>query len=80
MRYDLYFENSDGDKRIIARCFKPEDVMDQIRIFLADHNYKPHYTRIWYDQKEHAYYYDVGSWSEFFIWENDEVLEGDKRE
>ena len=35
--------------------------------FLDDHNYKSYYTRMWNDEHGNTWY-DVGSYTEFFVW------------
>ena len=72
----LYFRNSYGQERLIAECETTQEVTATINQFLADHNYKSYYTRIWYEPEgtktpyyirtENRFVYDVGSWSEFF--------------
>lgn len=45
--------------------------MKHIRLFLAERNYKSYYTRMWRHTDEDGSFeqiYDVGSWSEFFVW------------
>jgi hypothetical protein len=64
----LWFQNSNGEERVIADADTTNDVFTAIRNFLDDHNYKSYYTRIWI--KNNRTFYDVGSWSEFFIWDN----------
>lgn len=34
--------------------------------FMDNHNYKSYYTRTWINKGEMVF--DVGSWTEFFIW------------
>lgn len=61
----LYFENSRGERRIIAEPESEEGVMREIRKFCGDRNFKIYYTRSWIDD-DGLKVYDVGSWSEFF--------------
>lgn len=71
----LYFRNSQGKERLITECETIQEVTAAINQFLADHNYKSYYTRIWYEPEgtktpyyirtEGRFVYDVGSWSEF---------------
>lgn len=73
---DLYFRNSIGKRRIIAKCASIEEVTREINSFLNEHNFKSYYTRIWYEKpgkttpyeivNKGRFIYDVGSHSEFF--------------
>lgn len=63
----LYFQNSYGDRRVIGNCENSQEVFKQINDFLNAHNYKSHYCRSWV--QDDMTWYDVGSWSEFFIWD-----------
>ena len=62
----LYFENSQGLRREIGRPQSTEEIFQLIKDFLKAHNYKSYYTRIWKNEEDEIYY-DVGSWSEFFV-------------
>lgn len=62
----LYFENSYGERRVIAEPKTEEETMREIHKFCDDRNFKIYYTRTWRD-KEGLKWYDVGSHSEFFI-------------
>ncbi len=86
----LWFENSNGDVRVIADCATWQEVSQQIDIFIAQCNekktaarkayygdqYDPsrdnpfvrYYTRVW-QQQDGKTRIDVGSHTEFFIWE-----------
>lgn len=64
----LMFQNSQGNRRQIAVCETMKEVMTEIRKFLDAHEYKSYYIRTWID--EDKTWFDVGSWSEFFIWED----------
>lgn len=73
----LYFENSQGKRRLIAECESKEKCCKEISKFLKEHNFVSHYRRTW-----HPYPYitqvDVGSHTEFFyISECPIELEGD---
>lgn len=63
----LYFENQFGERREIGRASTREEVYKIIDAFLKDHNYKSYYVRTW--NENDGTHYDVGSHSEFFIWE-----------
>ena len=64
----LYFENSHGERRVIAEPATEESAMREIRKFCEDRNFKIYYTRSWRD-KEGFKVFDVGSWTEFFYLE-----------
>lgn len=61
----LYFENSKGERRLIAEPKRFEDVFKEINKFCEDKNFKIMYTRMWED-KDGYMVYDVGSHTEFF--------------
>ena len=61
---NLWFQNSRGQERVIAKVNNFNDVFTGIRNFLDDHNYKSYYIRSW--NEDGRIKYDVGSWSEFF--------------
>lgn len=60
----LYFQNSRCEERVIAEPTNREEVSKEIKKFLADHNFKSYYTRVW--EENGRLKFDVGSWSEFF--------------
>lgn len=63
---NVYFRNSQGEKRMIAKNVTDKDEAWQvIHKFLDDHNFKSYYTRMWY--KDGYTWYDVGSHTEFFM-------------
>lgn len=61
----LYFKNSQGKERLIAKCDTVQDAHKEINKFLDDHNFKSYYSRIWGNDEEVKI--DVGSHSEFFV-------------
>jgi len=61
---NLWFQNSQGQERVIMKVNDFNDVFTGIRNFLEEHNYKSYYIRSW--EEEGRIKYDVGSWSEFF--------------
>lgn len=71
----LLFQDSQGQARIIADCETFADVLTEIDKFIADANdkwpnkkpFKRRYTRIW--EENGMTMLDVGSWSEFFLWD-----------
>lgn len=64
----LYFENSRGERRIIAEPKTEEEAMKEMYKFCEDNNFKSYYTRSWMTQ-DGLKKFDVGSWSEFFYLE-----------
>ena len=62
----LYFENSRGNKRLIAEPETRDDAWKEIHKFCEDRNFKIHYVRTW-KTPDGAEEFDVGSWSESFI-------------
>ena len=61
----LYFENSYGDRRIIAEPQTENEAWKEISKFCSDRNFKIYYSRTWRDN-DGLKVYDVGSHSEFF--------------
>lgn len=66
----LYFENSNGKRRVIASPRTRDDAWGIIHAFCEERKFKIHYVRTWKDPDNNEIY-DVGSWSEFFILSND---------
>ena len=62
--YPLYFENSQGQRRVLTSCNNLDEVFDAIKKFLDEHNFKSYYYRTHVVDGEVQI--DVGSWSEFF--------------
>ena len=62
----LYFENSRGERRIIAEPKTEEEAMKEIYQFCDDRNFQIYYVRSW-NTKDGLKKFDVGSWSEFFF-------------
>lgn len=61
----LYFENSRGQRRIIAEPKTEEEANKEIHKFCEERNFKIYYIRSWRD-KEGLKVFDCGSWTEFF--------------
>ena len=61
----LYFENSRGERRIIAEPETEECADKEIYKFCEDRNFKIYYVRTW-RIPDGAKVYDVGSHTEFF--------------
>ena len=66
MDYAVFFEDSYGFRRIIGYANNNVTAWGIIHNFLKEHNYKPYYVREW--NEPDGRHYDVGSHSEFFIW------------
>ena len=79
---NLYFENSNGDRRVIANCHTEKEVIRAIYAFIdtcnkdkpKDKKFKSYYTREWVEKNKETgeieTWYDVGSHTEFFVWQN----------
>ena len=64
----LYFENSHGQRRVIAEPQTEEEAVKEIYKFCEDRNFNIYYVRTWIEPTG-LKAYDVGSWSEFFYLE-----------
>lgn len=62
----LYFENSYGERRVIAEPETEKDAIKEMYKFCDDRNFKIYYTRSWVNN-EGLKVFDVGSWTEFFL-------------
>ena len=62
----LYFENSRGEKRLIAEPQTEQEAMKVIKEFCDERDFKIYYTRMW-KTPDGSQKYDVGSHTEFFI-------------
>ena len=62
---DFYFKRSNGEKVLLGEDITEEQAMILMNNFLKEHNYKSYYTRAY--KVDNRVYYDVGSWSEEFI-------------
>lgn len=71
----VYFENSQGERRVIAEIQNENEVGSVINNFIAECNakkpagvnpFKSYYCRSW-ENEYNEIVYDVGSHSEFFI-------------
>lgn len=72
---NLYFQRSNGQHRLLATDVTEKEASKEMQKFMDDHNFKSYYTRSW--EKDGAKWYDVGSWSEFFIWTNELIKDGE---
>lgn len=68
----LLFRSSDGNERIIAEISSLDEANIEIDKFLEEHNYISYYRRLW-NESDNRMVIDVGSWSEFFVLEKEEV-------
>ena len=75
---NIYFQRSNGEFVLLAESVTQEDAQLVMKHFLDEHNYKSYYTRSW--ERNGVRWYDVGSWSEFFAWANEEDIERLKNE
>lgn len=64
----LYFENSYGERRVIAEPRTEEEAYKEIYKFCEDRKFKIYYVRT-HIEPDGLKCYDVGSWSEFFYLE-----------
>ena len=64
----LYFENSYGERRVIAAPSTEENALEIIHAFCKERNFKIYYVRTC-EEPNGIKSYDVGSWSEFFYLE-----------
>lgn len=62
----LYFENSRGQRRIIAEPSTEQGALKEIHKFCEARSYHIYYVRTWKDESG-LKWYDVGSHTEFFI-------------
>ena len=65
----LYFENSKGERKLIAEPTTEEEANKEIHKFCEERNFKIYYIRTWRDSNS-LKVFDVGSWSEFFLLED----------
>lgn len=62
----LYFENSYGERRVIAEPKTEKEAYKEIHKFCDERDFKIYYTRSWMNE-EGLKVIDCGSWSEFFL-------------
>jgi len=65
----LYFENSFGQRRVIAEPKTEDEAWKEINKFCDDRNFKVYYIRTWMTP-DGLKKFDVGSWTEFFYLED----------
>ncbi len=68
---DLYFQNSRGEYRLLMKDVTEDEAWQEMQKFMDEHNFKSYYTRSW--EINGVTTYDVGSWTEFFLWSNREL-------
>lgn len=66
IKHNFYFQASNKERRPLAQCDSLSDCICIMQQFMDNHNYKSYYTRTWINKGEMVF--DVGSWTEFFIW------------
>lgn len=68
----LYFKDNNGNMRLLDYTADTEQqAIAGIYDFCRQHKFEPFYVRTW--KKNEKWWYDVGSYTEFFVWadEND---------
>jgi hypothetical protein len=73
---NLYFQRANGTYLRIKSDVKEDEVIREINEFLERHNFKSYYTRYWTENGITTY--DVGSWTEFFVYAPAELLNANK--
>lgn len=68
---DLYFQRSNGEYRLLMKDVTEEEAYKEMKKFMNERNFKSYYTRSW--EVNGITTYDVGSWTEFFLWSNKEL-------
>ena len=63
--YEVYFENSYGNRRLIGTADTRQGANKCIMSFLDAHGYHSYYVRTW-ETADGETCVDAGSWSEFF--------------
>lgn len=63
----LYFVKANGKREHLSQVFNSHETNLIIKNFLDEHNFTSYYTRMWYEEKEHELWFDVGSHTEFFV-------------
>ena len=66
IKHNFYFQASNKELRPLAQCDSLSDCICVMQQFMDNHNYKSYYTRTRINKGEMIF--DVGSWTEFFIW------------
>ena len=70
---NVYFQRSNGEFVLLEVSVDEHDANLVMKHFMDEHNYKSYYTRSW--EKNGIKWYDVGSWTEFFVWANQEDID-----
>lgn len=68
---NLYFQRSNGEHRLLGTDLTEKEARQEMQKFMDEHHFKSYYTRSW--EQNGVKWYDVGSWTEFFKWMNEEV-------
>lgn len=66
----LYFKNSKGDRRLIAKPQTEDDAYKVIEEFCENRHFKIYYIRTW--RTPDGLKYDIGSHNEFFYLDDNE--------
>lgn len=69
VRHNLYFHDRFYTTRVLLENCTKEEAEIKISEFLKEHHYHAPYWRIT-DLEGKGYQYDVGSWTEDFVWED----------
>lgn len=64
--YNVLFENSSGQLKIIGTVENEGAASKVIKDFLKEHNYKTYYSDCWEKDNETTVIIDVGNHTEFF--------------
>ena len=62
--FNLYFENSRGEERLLGTFETYSGCYEEMNNFMKAHNFECYYIRNWIENGRIVA--DVGSWSEFF--------------
>ena len=68
----LLFQNSQGKERVVAEVNSFAEAVTEINKFCDERNFDIPYMRIWGSLDEDGIWFDVSSWSEFFILKRNE--------
>lgn len=71
----LYFKRSNDELIYVDDCSTRVEMFEKMNNFLSQYNYTPPYVRMWRTgENQEKVQLDVGSWSEFFIVEDNEHI------
>ena len=66
-KQNIYFKRRNGEYILLLENCTEEEAWDAMKKFLDDHNFKHYYTRVW-TVPDGNKWFDVGSYSEFFVY------------